>query len=139
MVNKDEEGIMNALEEVLTLYDIKLDDVAPSAEEEKAERYGDYSEIISKSQDKLDDLNQKSEEILAQTGMTREELESYGANPDNFTPEQWEGLQKVKEECEKFKKNARGIVGEKQLEKTVKKQRKKQTHKFAKKKDWIPL
>ena len=68
MASKSEEQIRLALEEVLKLYDIKLEN--PPKENEP----NDYSEIIGKTQARLDDLNEKAEEIFKRTGMTREQL-----------------------------------------------------------------
>lgn len=134
-----EEEVRKALEEVLAMYDIKLDLTSPSEEDEKERRFGDYSEIISKTQQKLDDLTEQSEAIYKRTGMNREQLEAYASNPNNFSKEQWEALQKVKEACEKYKREARHKIGEEQFEEKVEKERKKQPQRFAKKKHWIPL
>lgn len=139
MPSKSEEEIRHALEGVLKLYDIKLDS-ADDTEQQKIERRGDYSEIISKTQQRLDDLNEKAEQIFEQTGMTREQLEAYASNPNNFSKEQWEALQKVKEACEKYKRDARSRLEDQEFEEKVEQQkRKKQPHRFAKKKHWIPL
>lgn len=139
-MSNSEEEIQEALEDVLKLYDIKLDTPPPQTEEEKKERAGDYSEIIGKTQARLDELTEKAEEIYKRTGMTREQLEAYAANPNNFTQEQWEALQKVKDACEKYKREARSRIKDPQFEQKVEThQRKKQPHRFAKKKHWIPL
>lgn len=138
MANSEEE-VRKALEEVLAMYDIKLEEQPTSDEEAKKERFGDYSEIINKTQQRLDELNEKAEEIYKRTGMSREQLESYASNPNNFSKEQWEALQKVKEACERYKREARTRIGEEQFEQRVEKQRKKQPARFAKKKHWIPL
>ncbi len=72
--------------------------------------------------------------------MSEEELEAYSANPNNFTPEQWEALKKVKDACEKYTQEAQVRMGTQQFEKKAeKRERKKESHRFAKKKHWIPL
>lgn len=139
MAKSSEEEIREALEDVLKLYDIKLEESPEDSEAQKTKK-GDYSDIIGKTQEKLDDLTEKAEEIYRRTGMTREQLEAYAANPNNFSKEQWEALQKVKEACEKYKNEARGRINDPQFEQKVEnQQRKKQPHRFAKKKHWIPL
>jgi len=138
-MSDSEEEIREALKDVLALYDIELEEETESEEEAKEQRYGDYSEIISKTQERLDDLNEKAEMIFKRTGMTREELEAYASNPNNFTKEQWEALQKVKEACDKYKREARARIGEEAFEEKVEKNKKKQPGRFAKKKHWIPL
>lgn len=138
-MSDSEEEIRKALEEVLSMYDIELEEEPVSEEEAKAERYGDYAEIISKTQQRLDELNEQAEEIYKRTGMNREELEAYAANPNNFSKEQWEALQKVKEACDKYTQEAREKIGEEHFEETEKKKRKKRTKGRGKKKNWIPL
>lgn len=134
MADSDEE-LSSAIEDVLAMYDIKLD----KQKEEFNHVAEDYSEVISKTQKRLDDLNERAEEIFKRTGMTREQLEKYATNPKNFTKEQWESLQKVKEACEEYKKAAFERVGCDESGEKVKKEKKKEPHRFAKKKNWIPL
>lgn len=139
MAKSTVEDLRSALSEVLKIYNIKLEE--PRAPEgEVAEN--DFSEIVGKTQSKLDDLSEKAEEIYKRTGMTREQLEVYAANPNNFTTEQWEALQKVKAACERYKQEVRGrmtAADPQYEEKVVKQKRQKQLHRFAKKKHWIPL
>lgn len=137
MPDADEE-IRQALEEVLALYDINLETQEDERKKE-VDALEDYSEIISKTQQRLDELNEKAEEIYTRTGMDREQLEAYASNPNNFSKEQWEALQKVKEACEKYKRQAHARIGEKVFEEKVSKKRKPQAQRFAKKKHWIPL
>lgn len=133
-MSDSEAEVKKALQDILSLYDIKLEET-----EEKPEE-GDYSEIISKTQQKLDELNEKAALIFERTGMTEEQLEAYSANPNNFTPEQWEALQRVKDACEKYTQEAQARMGTMQFEKKAEqRERKKETHRFAKKKHWIPL
>lgn len=138
-MSSNEEDIRKALNEILVTYgvDIKAEE---QTEEEKRVADEDYSDIIGKTQHKMDELNQKAEEIYKKTGMTREQLDNYASNPNNFSKEQWEALQKVKSSCEKYKQEAREQIGVERLEqKTEGKVRKKQLGRFAKKKHWIPL
>lgn len=141
----DSGDIQKALEELLEQFNIKLDKDEPNVEEGRINRYGEYTEIISKTQEKLDELNQKSEELLKKTGMTREQLDIYVSDPKHFTPEQWAAIQKLREATELFKKRTRMIVAEEmnrqsqQEQKAVEKEAKKQPHRFGKKKHWIPL
>ncbi len=134
-----EKEVRCALQEVLDLYDIKLDEPATEIQEE--ERFGDYSEIISKTQDQLDDLSEKAEEIYQRIGMNKEELESYASNPNNFTKEQWEALERVRAACETYKRAAiTQVTGPPSAEKKPSPKRKrKEKQRFAKKKNWIPL
>ena len=141
-MSKSEAELRAAIEEVLTLYDVKLEDYVEDPEAPPESRADDFSDIISASQQQLDVLSVKTEEILERTGMTEEQLEAYASNPNNFTKEQWEAIQKVKQACETYKQEARARIGEKEFVKTAEKAEKKRQKgagKFAKKKQWIPL
>lgn len=129
------DDIRKALDEILDMYNIKLEN-----EQKNKDVTGDYSEIIQQTQDKLDDLNEQAEAIFKKTGMTREQLESYANNPNNFTKDQWAALQKVRDACEKYKKESFARAGL-EIEESKKKAKaaQKQTKKFGKKKNWIPL
>ncbi|MCH9608498.1 MAG: hypothetical protein S4CHLAM45_10750 [Chlamydiales bacterium] len=134
MADDIESGLRKSIEELLELYDIKLDDSEEPAEEV------DYAEVLIKTQEKIDDLEVEAEKIYEATGMSKEELEEYSNNPDNFTKEQWEMLQQVRSECEEFKKKAYALVPNEALEQVAEPApvaRKKKKSKFAKKKDWL--
>lgn len=121
-----EESMKDALEEFLSLYGIKLDPAK------------DAGQVQVNIQEKIDELNVKGEELLKKTGKTREEIEAFGANPRNFTPEQWEALQKVKKAADDFKRKAYRALPAQALEKKEEGE-KPQKHRFGKKKHWIPL
>lgn len=133
-----EEKIKKSLKGFLEAFDIKLD-LPEERERSETEIYGDYPEIVNKTQSKLDKLNQRSEELLEKAGMTREEMEVYISNPDNFTPEQWEALKNLKQAAEDLRKRTYKIAGQETVKKTIEKERKKQHQRFGKKKHWIPL
>lgn len=135
MKQQRDDEVYGALQEVLQFYNIEVDS---SPEEESGQRK-DYGELISKTQDKLDDLTLKAEEIYQRTGMTRQQLEAYASNPNNFSKEQWEMLEKVRFACEKYKQEAIRRIDDGNFEEMVAKQKeKKQLGRFAKKKHWIP-
>lgn len=139
MSESSNDKMRQAFEEVLKQFDITLDMSLANEDEEKIERYGNYSDIVSKTQEKLDEMHEKGEEMLAKTGMTRDQLDTFASNPNNFNPEQWEALQKLKQATEDFKRQVRSIGGESTVAKSVERKPKKQQHRFGKKKDWIPL
>jgi ATP-dependent Zn protease len=140
MANNSEKDLVRTLEEVLKLYGIELDKDVGAGGKGGEKGAVDYSEIIGKTQAKIDDLTERAEEIYKRTGMTREQLEAFASNPNNFTPEQWDTLQKVREACEKYKEEAKKLIVDEQFEQKVAAQQKqKQLQRFAKKKHWIPL
>jgi hypothetical protein len=134
----EHDNISNSLKEFLDLFEIKIE-IPENRERSAAEVHGNYTEIVNQTQAKLDEYNQKGEEILKNTGMTREQLEAYASDPNNFTPEQWEGLKKLKAATEEIRKRTYRIAGGENLKKTIDKERKKQHHRFGKKKNWISL
>lgn len=137
MAESADEKLKGALTEFLGLFDIKLD--IPEEERSDAAIKGQYGEVVKATQDKLDEYNIKAEEVLQKTGMTREELDAYASNQDNFSSEQWQALQKLREATEELRRRTYKVVGEENLKKSIEKERGKQAHRFGKKKDWLPL
>lgn len=129
--------LQNALTEFLSLFEIKLN--VSETDKSESSTSGNYSELVQATQNKLDEFNIKAEQILQKTGMSRDELDTYASNPDNFSPEQWMALQKLREATEELKRRTYKIAGDEGLKKTIEKEKGKQQHRFGKKKDWIPL
>lgn len=127
-----EDEIRKAIDTVLKVYDIELEEAPP------VHPSADFSDLISHAQTQIDRLTEKAEEIYKRTGMTREQLEAYASNRNNFTEEQWDALQKVKDACEKYKKEAKQMLPK--FEERVEKPKvvEKQPQRFSKKKRWIP-
>lgn len=141
MAKNEENSLKKSLEDLLSLHGIELSDET-SEEEDRELRKGDYSEIIQRTQEKLDELNERAELLYKKLGMTPEEVEAYGSNPNNFSPEQWQALQKVRQEAENFKTRAYESLGQKAKEKDKEQKALGKTrgpHRFGKKKNWIPL
>ncbi|MCB1180737.1 MAG: hypothetical protein KDK55_01770 [Chlamydiia bacterium] len=142
MGESTEKRLRSAMEELLAIHGVELSEDELPEEEQKALRLGDYSAIAEKTQEKLDELNEKAEILYKKLGMTPEDVAAYSSNPDNFTPEQWEALRKVKEEADNYKKSALETMGDKTVkqiqEASPTKKKKKGIHRFGKKKNWIP-
>ncbi|MCH9610236.1 MAG: hypothetical protein S4CHLAM81_00590 [Chlamydiales bacterium] len=137
MVSDAEKELVGALKQVMQMYDIKLDDEI--LKEAEGEEVIDYSEVISKTQDKIDELTMKAEEIYKKTGMSREELLEYASNPNNFTRSEWESLEQVREACDQMKNQTSHMLErpQKELERQKPASSKKQKRKFASKKNWL--
>ncbi len=134
-----EQEMRKSLEDLLRLYNIELDPEATKPEIETGEV--DYAEVILKTQKKIDELNQQAEKIYQDTGMSKEEIEAYSLNPNNFTKEQWDILENVRRECNAFKEKAYAMMPKedlaamnKQAEFAVKKKKR-----VGKKKDWLQM
>ncbi len=138
MVNEAEKELVSALRQIMEMYDIQLDEDMLIQDESGTELV-DYSEVISKTQAKIDELTQKTEEIYKKTGMTREELLQYSSNPNNFTKTEWESLEQVRQACDAMKQRTVHLLEKPQKEllrnKPVKGE--KQTKKFSKRKNWL--
>lgn len=87
------------VQEVLGAYGVQLDPHAPELTKPPV----NYGEVLQATQGKINELNQQADALVAAMGMTREQLEEYAKNPNNFSKEQWDSLQKVKQECDNFK------------------------------------
>ena len=138
MVNESEKELVSALKQIMNMYDIDLDGEILSKDEE-GDEIVDYSEVISKTQEKIDQLTQKAEEIYKRTGMSREELLQYAGNPNNFTKTEWESLEQVRDACDSMKQQTTHLLEKPQKEmlrhKPIK--GKKQMKRFTKKKNWL--
>lgn len=137
MVSDPERELVQALKQVMKMYDIEIEE--DILIKENGEEIADYSEVISKTQAKIDELTQRAEEIYKKTGMTREELLQYAANPNNFTKSEWESLQQVREACEQMKQQTHHLLEKPQKEmlRHEPKSGPSQKRKFAKKKNWL--
>lgn len=92
-----ENHLIKQMKEIFQLYGVVLTPHPPK------EGPVDFVEVMTKTQEKIEELNQQAEEVTKKMGMSAEELEAYSKNPKNFTPEQWELLERVRQECELFK------------------------------------
>lgn len=52
----------------------------------------------------VDELKAKADEIQKKTGMSREQLEEYTSNPNNFSKEEWETICRIRDSIDNFKK-----------------------------------
>ncbi|MCP5470326.1 MAG: hypothetical protein H7A36_07485 [Chlamydiales bacterium] len=140
MATNPEKELVTALKQIMKMYDIELDEEIMQVDE-SGQEMADYSEVISKTQRKIDELTQKAEQIYKKTGMSREELLNYAANPNNFSKEQWESIQQVRNTCEQLKQQTASMLEkpQKELQKQKTKKGKMQTKRFAKKKNWLSM
>jgi uncharacterized coiled-coil DUF342 family protein len=60
-------------------------------------------EMAKELRKQVDELKVKADEIQKRTGMTREELDAYTNNPDNFSNEEWEAICRIRESIDRFK------------------------------------
>ncbi len=135
--------IVDSIKQILSIYKIDFDPSFESALSSDSEL--DYQLLIEKTQEKIQELNERSQEILKKTGMTREQMETFAHNPDNFSPEEWMALEKIRASCNEYKKETEALIdsladslGESESQQAHPPVHKAKTKK-NKKKNWIPL
>lgn len=144
MNSNSAQKIIDSIKQILTLYNIDFDPSFGSALSSDSEL--DYEYLMEKTQEKIQELDKRSQEILRQTGMTKEQMEVFANNPDNFSPEEWLALENIRASCNEYKKETEAIINEVSKElgfedsktNTTKKPKTTSTKK-NKKKNWIPL
>ncbi|MBN4067495.1 hypothetical protein JYU14_05365 [Simkania negevensis] len=65
----------------------------------------DVDSALENMEKHLDTLNQQAEEVYAKMGMSKEALEEYVNNSDNFTKEEWTAIQSIQHDVESFQKD----------------------------------
>ena len=137
MVSESEKELVSALQQIMQMYGIDLDEQM-IVTGETGDEFVDYAEVLSKTQEKIDELSQQAEEIYKKTGMTREELLAYADNPQNFSKAEWDSLEQVKEACEAMKKEtAQLLKPQEALLNQKPKKGKSQRSRFVKKRNWL--
>lgn len=108
MDNKSGEKIIKSLKQILSLYKIDIDPALGQALSSSEDI--DYNYLIEATQKKIDELDQRAKEILAQTGMTQEQMEVFANNPDNFSPEEWQALEDIRASCSEYRKETEALI-----------------------------
>ncbi|SPN73858.1 hypothetical protein C10C_0712 [Chlamydia serpentis] len=142
MNSKSAQKIIDSIKQILTIYNIDFDSSFGSSLSSDSD--GDYEYLIAKTQEKIQELDKRAQEILTQTGMSREQMEVFANNPDNFSSEEWLALEKVRSSCDEYRKETEKLINEitqdLHPEKDSKRLKQKSSvSKKNKKKNWIPL
>ncbi|QXE26650.1 hypothetical protein [Chlamydia buteonis] len=144
MNSNSAQKIIDSIKQILTLYNIDFDPSFGSALSSDSEV--DYEYLMEKTQEKIQELDKRSQEILQQTGMTREQMEVFANNPDNFSPEEWLALENIRSSCNEYKKETEALINEVTKElggetppPNSNNKTKTTSSKKNKKKNWIPL
>lgn len=139
MLNKNEQQIIDSIKQILNLYKIDINTVLSNTNSSEEEI--NFSLLIEKTQERIEELNKKTQDILSKTGLSEKEMELYASNPDNFSNEEWTALQQIKKSCDNYQKETEDLL--KSIDKTSKKTSSlpplKPHKKKNKKKNWIPL
>lgn len=144
MKNNSAQKIIDSIKQILSIYKIDFDPSFGATLTEDNDL--DYQMLIEKTQEKIQELDKRSQEILQQTGMTREQMEVFANNPDNFSPEEWRALENIRSSCNEYKKETEELIkevtndiGHSSHKSPTPKKTKSSSQKKSKKKNWIPL
>ena len=144
MKNNSAQKIIDSIKQILSIYKIDFDPSFGASLTDDNDLY--YQMLIEKTQEKIQELDKRSQEILQQTGMTREQMEVFANNPDNFSPEEWRALETIRSSCNEYKKEAEELIkevtndiGHTSEKKPAPKTTNSLSSKKNKKKNWIPL
>lgn len=142
MNSKSAQKIIDSIKQILTIYKIDFDPSFGSALTLDSQE--NYEYLLQKTQEKIQELDKRAQDILNQTGMTREQMEVFANNPDNFSPEEWLALENIRASCNEYKKETEALI--KEVTQDLKPEAPKETKKAKttpkkknKKKNWIPL
>ncbi len=106
----------------------------------------DTADLMEVLQANVDMLKSKKESFKEHADIDTSAVKGYIANPNNFTKEQWEAIQKTKEHFRQYEREVdmalesgeiRQVVIEER--KLLKKKRKKRSKRFKKRKNWIEM
>lgn len=70
----------------------------------------DPEQVLKDLQGTLDDLRAEADRLSEKTGMSRDELQAYSSNPNNFTKEEWQLLTQIRGELDKYRQQARNLT-----------------------------
>lgn len=128
---------------VSQMFNEVLEVLRESSEVAEIKEPSDIDSITKQIETTMFELNQKAEQIYKATGMTREQLQSFAENPQNFTEKEWRLLTEVKKQIKEFQSRAEEIV-EQGVELRIEKPKKETEKKGGKggkgrvkKKDWM--
>ena len=143
MKNNSAQKIIDSIKQILSIYKIDFDPSFGAVLTDDNDL--DYQMLIEKTQEKIQELDKRSQEILQQTGMTREQMEVFANNPDNFSPEEWRALETIRSSCNEYKKETEELIKEVTQDishtsgKSPTPKAKSSSPKKSKKKNWITL
>ena len=70
----------------------------------------DIDQVVERLEESLEQLNGQMEAVYKTTGMSKEELEKYATNPDNFSKEEWQMLEQIRGQLSKFREEAEDVM-----------------------------
>lgn len=111
---------------------------------ENLDRPFSVSELKSmqeRTQEILGRLKEKSAALAAESGMSKEELQTFMENPSNFSPEEWASIKEMKASVDGFRKELSQVVQAQEVSQDVENHPGKAPHHLnpkSKRHSWIP-
>jgi cytochrome c556 len=87
-----------------------LDALKESADIPPIKEPADVDALAKQMEATMRDLNEKAEQLYKATGMTKEQLQAFAENRQNFTEEEWRLLTEVRNQVRQFQNRAEQIV-----------------------------
>ena len=97
--------------------------------------------IFAKIYTMKEDIDSKLNQLTDITGMSSQEITTYLTNPNNFTPKQWEKMEKDRKATEEKLYLGLGVAAKQQTTKKVleKKDRERRGKMIGARKKWMPM
>ena len=153
MIQREYKRLLKMIEEGLDPKGVPLEEILSEAvvffealrKEFPAASQDDREAMIHMMTDLHAKLQEVSKKAAEEAGMSEEQLSSFGEDPSNFTPEQWQEIQKTKQRlydsARKFssdmsQEGRNQVAGDEELKKKPSKPPIKSTARRTKRKDW---
>lgn len=135
---KEIEEITNIIEEIRETLNFPLEEVKSGKNQNLAME--DMEVLLNRTQEIIDKLNQKANEISAKMGLSREELSRLIEEPANFNSEEWQAMQTMRKQVDEFHKSLMQAIFQQKNENLIQTSRDEQKKQALKgRKNWIPL
>lgn len=128
--NLPEGDMTKAFEEVLDL----LQTAGP---EDPSLEGLDIDQVVERLEESLEQLSTQMEEVYEKTGMTKEQLEEYATNSENFSKGEWQMLEQIRGQLAKFQEEANTVLaGAPELPEELKEEESKKGRR-RRRKNWL--
>jgi hypothetical protein len=94
-------------------------------------------EIMNEIMQLQEKLQQETEKMCSQTGLSEEQLKEYAQNQDNFSNEEWTSIQEAKKKLEEQADELSAILPSRKKKESGGKEKKAKTAPGTKKKKWV--
>ncbi len=102
MAKEDPTEILQSLDKIFSKFEVgNLEEAAKSG---GPVTVNNLDQVVAEMKENIDRLQKKAEDLQKRTGMSKEELEAYVENPDNFSKEEWEVILRIRGALDSFKK-----------------------------------